>query len=59
MGMGRFGQVLAPLFASAATAAGWSGGQVFLAIAIAPLVGSLAIVAIKVYSRGLNVEHGI
>jgi AAHS family 4-hydroxybenzoate transporter-like MFS transporter len=59
MGMGRFGQVITPLLASAATAAGWSGGQLFLAIAVAPFAGALAIAAIRIHSRELHVERGI
>ena len=46
MGMGRFGQVLAPLLAAAAVAAGWSGAQLFLLFAIAPVLGALAILAL-------------
>lgn len=47
MGMGRFGQVLAPLFASAVIGAGWSGVQLFLAVAAAPLAGAAAILALR------------
>ena len=47
MGMGRFGQVLAPLFAAAAVAAGWDSEHLFLAFAIAPALGALAIVALQ------------
>jgi AAHS family 4-hydroxybenzoate transporter-like MFS transporter len=43
MAMGRFGQVLAPLFASTVTAAGWPDTKLFLCAALAPLVGALAI----------------
>ena len=46
MGVGRFGQVLAPLFAATVVAAGWRSGQMFLAFAIAPVLGALAIVAL-------------
>lgn len=46
MGMGRFGQVLAPLLAGAAVAAGWDGAHLFLAFAIAPVLGALAILAL-------------
>jgi AAHS family 4-hydroxybenzoate transporter-like MFS transporter len=42
MGMGRFGQVLAPLFASSVTAAGWPDTKLFLCAALAPLVGAIA-----------------
>ena len=47
MGMGRFGQVLAPLFASAMVASGMSGTQLFHLYAIAPIVGAIAIVALR------------
>jgi AAHS family 4-hydroxybenzoate transporter-like MFS transporter len=47
MGMGRFGQVLAPLFASAVIAAGWANTQLFLAIGLAPFLGALAILALR------------
>ena len=46
MGMGRFGQFLAPLFATAVIAAGWSGEQLFLALAVGPVLGAAAIVAL-------------
>jgi MFS transporter, AAHS family, 4-hydroxybenzoate transporter len=48
MGMGRFGQVLAPLLASALVAASWSNIQLFLIVSLAPLCGALAIVALMV-----------
>jgi MFS transporter, AAHS family, 4-hydroxybenzoate transporter len=47
MGVGRFAQVLAPLFAGAATAAGWSSVQLFVVLAIAPVLAALAIVALR------------
>jgi len=47
MGMGRFGQVLAPLLATAAAVAGWTGSQLFLLFAIAPVLGALAILALR------------
>jgi AAHS family 4-hydroxybenzoate transporter-like MFS transporter len=46
MGVGRFAQVLAPLFAGFATAAGWSSVQLFVVLAIAPVLAALAIVAL-------------
>ncbi len=46
MGMGRFGQVLAPLLAAATVAAGWAGAQLFLLFAIAPVLGALAILVL-------------
>ncbi len=46
MGMGRFGQVLAPLLAAATVAAGWTGAQLFLLFAFAPVLGALAILAL-------------
>lgn len=47
MGIGRFGQVVAPLFAGAVASAGWSGAQLFLSIALAPLAGAVAIAVIS------------
>ena len=47
MGVGRFGQVLAPLAATAAVAAGWTGEQLFLLLAVAPILGALAIIALR------------
>ncbi len=47
MGVGRFAQVLAPLFAGAATAAGWSSVQLFVVLAIAPVLAALAIVVLR------------
>jgi MFS transporter, AAHS family, 4-hydroxybenzoate transporter len=47
MGMGRFGQMLTPLFAGAVTAAGYSGVELFLAFALAPLIGALAVLALR------------
>jgi AAHS family 4-hydroxybenzoate transporter-like MFS transporter len=47
MGMGRFGQVLAPLFASAVIAASWTNIQLFVAVGLAPFLGALAIIALR------------
>jgi AAHS family 4-hydroxybenzoate transporter-like MFS transporter len=47
MGVGRFGQVLAPLLAGAAIAAGWSNTMLFVAVGIAPLLGAVAILALS------------
>lgn len=47
MGMGRFGQVLAPLFTTAMTAMGWSGAQVFVMVGLAPVLAALAILALR------------
>jgi AAHS family 4-hydroxybenzoate transporter-like MFS transporter len=47
MGVGRFAQVLAPLFAGFATAAGWSSVQLFVVLAIAPVLAALAIVVLR------------
>jgi AAHS family 4-hydroxybenzoate transporter-like MFS transporter len=47
MGVGRFAQVLAPLFAGFATAAGWSSVQLFVVLAIAPVLAALAIIALR------------
>jgi len=46
MGVGRFGQVLAPLFAGAAVAAGWSNTTLFMVVGIAPVIAAIAIVAL-------------
>lgn len=55
MGMGRFGQVLAPLLASAMIGAGWGGTQLFLAMAMAPLAGAIAILALRSHaSKAVN-----
>lgn len=55
MGMGRFGQVLGPLFAGAVVAAGWSSVQLFYVIAVAPLLGALAILVLV---RGADRSSG-
>jgi AAHS family 4-hydroxybenzoate transporter-like MFS transporter len=47
MGMGRFGQVLAPLLAGAVIAASWSNVELFLAAGLAPILGALAILALR------------
>lgn len=47
MAMGRFGQVLAPLFAGAVMAAGYTGEQLFMAFGIAPILGALAVLAFR------------
>jgi AAHS family 4-hydroxybenzoate transporter-like MFS transporter len=47
MGMGRFGQVLAPLFAGAVLAVGWTNIQLFLAIGLAPLIAAIALLALR------------
>ena len=47
MGMGRFGQVLAPLLASAFIAASLSNIQLFFAVGLAPALGALAILALR------------
>ena len=47
MGVGRFAQVLAPLFAGFATAAGWSSVQLFVVLAIAPVLAALAILVLR------------
>ena len=47
MGMGRFAQVLAPLLAAASVTAGWTGSQLFLLFATAPVLGALAILALQ------------
>jgi MFS transporter, AAHS family, 4-hydroxybenzoate transporter len=47
MGMGRFGQVLAPLFAGAVLALGWSNADLFMVIALAPLIAAAALLALR------------
>ena len=47
MGLGRFGQVLAPLLASAFIAMNWSNLQLFFAVGLAPALGGLAILALR------------
>ena len=47
MGMGRFGQVLVPLLATATVAAGWTGVQLFLLLAVAPVLGAAAILMLQ------------
>jgi AAHS family 4-hydroxybenzoate transporter-like MFS transporter len=47
MGMGRFGQVIAPLTTSAMLGAGWSVVQIFLATAAAPFVAAVFILLLK------------
>ncbi|MBV9066484.1 MAG: MFS transporter [Methylobacteriaceae bacterium] len=58
MGMGRFGQVLAPLFAGAVIAAGWTGSQLFVAVALAPVLGALAIIMMRAEQGGAKVAVG-
>lgn len=47
MGMGRFAQVLAPLFTTAMIAIGWSGEQVFVLFGFAPAIAALAVLALR------------
>jgi AAHS family 4-hydroxybenzoate transporter-like MFS transporter len=47
MGMGRFGQVLAPLFAGAVLALGWSNADLFMVIGLAPLIAAAALLALR------------
>jgi MFS transporter, AAHS family, 4-hydroxybenzoate transporter len=47
MGMGRFGQVLAPLFAGAVLALGWSNADLFMVIGLAPVIGAAALLALR------------
>ena len=53
MGIGRSGQVLAPLLASAAIAAGWNNIQLFLAVAAAPFIAAFAIMIIQMGKDGV------
>ena len=46
MGMGRFGQVVAPLLTSLMVGLGWRGSEVFLAFALAPVIGAAAVLLI-------------
>lgn len=56
MGIGRFGQVLAPLLAGAAVASGWNNITLFVAVGIAPLFGAIAILVLN--SRRLILNAG-
>jgi AAHS family 4-hydroxybenzoate transporter-like MFS transporter len=47
MGVGRFAQVLSPLFAGFVTGAGWSSVQLFVVLAIAPVLAALAIIVLR------------
>lgn len=47
MGMGRFGQVVAPLLTALLVGAGWRGTEVFLLLALAPLLGAAAVLLIR------------
>ncbi len=51
MGMGRFGQVLAPLFAGAVLALGWSNADLFMVIGLAPLIAAAALLALRSSGR--------
>jgi MFS transporter, AAHS family, 4-hydroxybenzoate transporter len=48
MGMGRLGQVLAPIFTTAMIGIGWSRAQIFLMFGCAPVLAAIAIVALGV-----------
>jgi MFS transporter, AAHS family, 4-hydroxybenzoate transporter len=56
MAMGRFGQVVAPLFAGAAVKGGWSNIQLFVVLAIAPVLGAFAIFALRSTAQGRTDE---
>ena len=47
MGVGRFAQVLTPLFAGIVTGAGWSSVQLFVVLAILPVLAALAIIVLR------------
>lgn len=47
MGMGRFGQVTAPLLTSLMVGGGWRGTEVFLAFALAPAIGAVAVLLLR------------
>jgi MFS transporter, AAHS family, 4-hydroxybenzoate transporter len=47
MGAGRLGQVVAPLLISILARLGWNGVDMFLAFALAPVIGSLAVIAVR------------
>jgi MFS transporter, AAHS family, 4-hydroxybenzoate transporter len=51
MGIGRLGQVLAPLLAGAAVASGWSNTMLFVAVGGAPLLGAIAILVLSTRGR--------
>ncbi len=47
MGMGRFGQVLAPLFATWTLTMAWSDGQTFVAFGLAPVLAAAAVLGLR------------
>jgi hypothetical protein len=47
MGVGRFAQVLTPLFAGVVAGAGWSSVQLFVVLAILPVLAALAIIVLR------------
>lgn len=51
MGIGRLGQVLAPLLAGAALTSGWSNQMLFVAVGVAPLLGAVAILVLSTRGR--------
>jgi AAHS family 4-hydroxybenzoate transporter-like MFS transporter len=51
MGMGRFGQVIAPLTTSLMLGAGWSVVQIFLATAAAPFIAAAFILALALHTN--------
>jgi AAHS family 4-hydroxybenzoate transporter-like MFS transporter len=61
MAMGRCGQVIGPLIAGAMVSAGLTIGPVFIALALASIVGSIAILTLKgaldTRRRQMEVSH--
>jgi hypothetical protein len=61
MAMGRCGQVIGPLIAGAMVSAGLTIGPVFIALALASIVGSIAILTLKgalaARRRQMEVSH--
>jgi AAHS family 4-hydroxybenzoate transporter-like MFS transporter len=54
MGMGRFAQVLAPLFTTAMAAASWTDSQVFAMLGLAPLLAAAAVLTLRLAMPGLQ-----
>jgi MFS transporter, AAHS family, 4-hydroxybenzoate transporter len=57
MGMGRFGQVLAPLLTALLIANQWSNAAVFVAMAVAPFIGAIATLLLR--RHGMRSQDGL
>jgi hypothetical protein len=56
MGMGRFGQVIAPLTTSLMLGLGLGTVQIFLATAAAPFIAAVFILLLKWHSAGPKID---